>query len=383
MFDKSNELFPVKENYIYLSHCSISPLYSGAFSKEMKIAKEQVDSGVIAFQQYEDILNGLRTAAAGLLETSPENLAFVKNTSEGMGLIANGYPFEKGDQVISYVHEYPANHYPWKLQEQRGVDLVLLKNHEYAVQTARSLPAAWSMAELEERVTSRTKIIAVSHVQFTSGFAADLKMLGEFCGSHGIDLVVDAAQSLGCLPVYPVQYNISAVASSGWKWLLGPVGTGLLYTSESFRAKLGHVMVGAEVMLQGTDYLNHTWQPHQSARRFEYSTSPVTLAAALQACIEEVPLHYGLENIRAEVFRLQDIMLENMDRNRFTPVLFPQENRSGILSIVCRDDPASIARGMEEKGVICSARGGYLRLAPHFYNNDEEMIKAMDLLSSI
>ena len=142
-------------------------------------------------------------------------------------------------------------------------------------------------------------------------------------------------------------------------------------------------MVGAEVMLQGTDYLNHTWQPHQSARRFEYSTSPVTLAAALQACIEGMALRYGLENIRAEVFRLQDIMLENMDRNRFTPVLFPQENRSGILSIICRDDPASIARGMEEKGVICSARGGYLRLAPHFYNNDEEMIKAMDLLSSI
>lgn len=383
MFDKSKDLFPVKEKYIYLSHCSISPLYSGAFGKEMKIAKAQVDSGVAAFQRYEELLNDLRTAAAQLLETSPENLAFVKNTSEGMGMIANGYPFEKGDQVISYIHEYPANHYPWKLQEQRGVELVLLTNHEYPDQNARGLPASWSMAELEERVTSRTRIVAISHVQFTSGFAADLKMLGDFCKNRAIDLVVDAAQSLGCLPVYPEQYNISAIASSGWKWLLGPVGTGLFYSSKDFRAKLGDVMVGAEVMLQGTDYLDHAWQPHQSARRFEYSTSPVTLAAALQACIEEMPLRYGLENIRAEVFRLQDIMLERMDRNRFTPVQFPREHRSGILSVVCRDDPVSVARRMEEKGVICSARGGYLRLAPHFYISDEEMIRAVDLLNSI
>jgi len=383
MFDKSNELFPVKGNYIYLAHCSISPLYSGAFGKEMKIAQEQVQSGVVALKQYENFLDDLRTAAARLLQTSPGNLAFVKNTSEGIGLIANGYPFEKGDQVISYIHEYPANHYPWKLQERRGVELVLLPNREYQDRAAGGLASSWSMADLEEQVTSRTKILAISHVQFTSGFAADLKMLGEFCKSRSIDLVVDAAQSLGCLPVYPEQYNISAVASSGWKWLLGPVGTGLLYTSKDFRDKLGHVMVGAEVMLQGTDYLDHTWQPHQSARRFEYSTSPVTLAAALRACIVEMALRYGLENIRAEMYRLQDIMLEHLDMDRFTPVRFPLENRSGILSIICRNDPTSIARVLEENGVVCSARGGYLRLAPHFYNDDEEMVRAVDLLNSV
>src|SRR5947208_3557252 len=128
MFDKRHDLFPVKDRYLFLSHCSIAPLYRPALDKERAVAEAHSSSGLLVYSQYEPILTGLRTAAAAVLHTAPDNLAFVKNTSEGMGLIANGYPFEPGDQVISYVHEYPANHYPWKLQERRGVELVLLPN---------------------------------------------------------------------------------------------------------------------------------------------------------------------------------------------------------------------------------------------------------------
>ncbi|MDY0040321.1 MAG: aminotransferase class V-fold PLP-dependent enzyme [Desulforhabdus sp.] len=383
MFDKSSDLFPVKNNYIYLAHCGVSPLYSGALRKELEIARAQCDTGALAFKRYEDYLDELRSAAARLFKTSPENLAFVKNTTEGLSLIANGYPFEKGDRIISYVHEYPANHYPWKLQELRGVELVLLPDRGDLCRSAEGRPCSWSMADLEQLVDNKTRLIALSHVQFTSGFAADLKELGELCRSRGIDLVVDAAQSLGCLPLYPEEYNISAVASSGWKCLLGPVGTGLLYTSQPFRERLGHVLVGAEVMRQGTEYLDHRWQPHHSARRFEYSTSPISLAAGLKACIEEIPLRYEPENIRTEVFRLQDIILRTLDRDRFTPVEFQPEHRSGILSLICRDDPDAIAKVLEKQGVICSCRGGYLRLAPHFYISDEEIKRAVSILNSV
>lgn len=383
MLDKSAGTFPIKRQYIYLAHCGISPLYSGAVRKETEIVEAQRDIGALAFRLEEDYLEKLRSAAGKLLGTSPENLAFVKNTSEGIGMIANGYPFKEGDQIISYVHEYPANHYPWRLQELRGVELILLPNRSYSEHTARGFPCAWSISDLEKMVTDRTKIVAISHVQFTSGFAADLKVLGVFCRDRGIDLVVDAAQSLGCLPVYPEEYNISAVASSGWKWLLGPVGTGLLYTSEAFRAKIRDVLVGADCMVQGTDYLDHTWQPYSTARRFEYSTSPLALAAALHACIAEVQLRNGLESITKEVFRLQELMFEHLDKDRFKPLRFPPENRSGILSVVSSDDPLSIVQRLEQKGVICSSRGGYLRLAPHFYNTDEEVLEAVRILNSI
>ncbi|MDP6111923.1 MAG: aminotransferase class V-fold PLP-dependent enzyme [Planctomycetota bacterium] len=381
MFDKSQDLFPIKKEYAFLTHCSISPLYSRGFQKELEMAEEHQNRGALFFDSYDQILDNLRAAAAKLFRTSEKNLAFVKNTAEGICMLANGYPFEPGDQVLSYVHEYPSDHYPWRVQEQRGVELALLPNRDTTGGLCGGRACAWAMEDLEELVTDRTKIVALSHVQFTSGFAADLKELGEFCKARDIDLVVDAAQSLGCLPVYPEEWNIAAVASSGWKWLLGPVGTGLFYTSPTLREKLEHVMVGSELMTQGTDYLNHTWHPHDTAKRFEYSTSPISLCASLEVCINELPLRYGVENIRAEALRLQNILLNGIDRTRYLPVEFPDANRSGILSLVCKANPRAIARALKAQRIVTSSRGDFLRLAPHFYNTEEEIQRTIETMN--
>jgi cysteine desulfurase / selenocysteine lyase len=385
MFDKSADAFPVKNEFIYLLHCGIAPLFSKAHEKEHEISERQQDTGALLFsQEYEIVLSNLHEAAAELMRTDASNIAFVKNTSEGMSMIAGGYPFAPGDQIVVYTHEYPANYYPWKLQENRGAKVVLLPDSQIESPPASPVrPAAWSISELESVVTSRTKIVAVSHVQFTSGYAADLKELGDFCRTNNIDLVVDAAQSLGALPVYPEEMNISAVCASGWKWLLGPIGTGLMYTSPEFREKLGSVLVGAELMQQGTDYLDHRWNPHHTATRFEYSTSPLSLAAALAVCVRQIPLLYGVESIRRELFRLQECATKIIDKDLFSPLIHPVENRSGILSVVCkRKQPDEIVEELMEQKVVCSARGGYLRLAPHFYNTEEEIERAIDILNT-
>ncbi len=384
MFDKSKEVFPIKDSYVYLAHCGVSPLYTGALNKEQEIAREHQEKGGLLFSKYNEILNSLRLTAAKLMKTSADNLAFVKNTSEGMNMIANGYRFHDGDQIITYINEYPANYYPWKLQERRGVELVLLPDSDITGPVPSGMPVGFSMADLETLVTKKTRILALSHVQFTSGFAFDLKEIGEFCRSHGIDLVIDAAQSLGALPVYPEEYHISAVVSSGWKWLMGPAGTGLMYTSAEFRSRLQDAMAGAELMVQGSDYLDHSWHPHHTAKRFEYSTSPISLAAALEACITDLALRYTPEKISEELFRLQDLFVGSLDRDRFTPMLFPGYPRSTILSLVCQeDDPEKIGEALVKKNIVCTSRGGYLRVAPHFYNTEAEIQKAVSILNSI
>ena len=381
VFDKSAEEFPIKKKYDFLSYCSVSPLYSKAFEKVRDLCEAQRDRGLLVFEEsYVEILERLRESASALLRTSPDNLSFVKNTSEAMSMIANGYPFDVGDQVVSYEHEYPANHYPWRLQERRGVEIRLLPDVSAADGPSAGGPRGWSMEDLEATVTGRTRIVAVSHVQFASGFAADLKILGGFCRERQIDLVLDGAQSLGCLPLYPEERNVAAVASSGWKWLMGPVGSGLLYTSESFREKLGHTMVGAELMAQGTDYLNHDWDPRKSGKRFEYSTSPASLASALDVCIRNLFLKYGLEAIRGEIFRLQDLFLASLDRDRYSPVSFPEPNRSGILAVSCREDPAAVVAALRKENIICTTQGGYLRVAPHFSTTDDEITRASSTL---
>jgi cysteine desulfurase / selenocysteine lyase len=380
MFDKSHTLFPIKDQYIFLSHCGIAPLYTEAMRKQHEIAEAQNRTASLVYRRYDAILDGLHAAAAELLKTSADNIAFVKNTTEGIELIANGYPFQPGDQIISYVHEYPANHYPWKLQEKRGVELVLLPDRDITGAAADGRPVAWTMHDLEERVTPRTRVIALSHVQFASGYIADLKALAGFCRAHEIDLVLDAAQSLGCLPVYPEELGIAAIASSGWKWLMGPIGSGLLYTSARFREKLGLVMVGAETMRQGLDYLNHDWAPHTSAKCFEYSTSPIALAAALECCVRELPLRYSVEAITAEIQRLQEVFLAALDRTRCRPLFAPEQGRSSIVSLIVADAKA-MCRALLHQNVICTERGGYLRVAPHFYNTEDEVERVAGILN--
>jgi selenocysteine lyase/cysteine desulfurase len=220
-------------------------------------------------------------------------------------------------------------------------------------------------------------------VQFTSGFTANLAEVGEFCRHRDIDLVVDVAQSLGALPVRPEEWGVSAMAGSGWKWLLGPVGSGIMYTSPEFREKLDMVLTGANIVVQGTDYLDHTWNLLEDGRRFEYSTVQLSYAAALGRSVSDLFCKYDPKDVRDEIFRLQNIFLDRVDRKRYRPVVFAPEHRSGILAIVTEGDLAEIVAKLAADGICVSARGGYLRIAPHFYNDDAEMIRAADALNSL
>ena len=380
-FDKSSTLFPASQKMSFLGHCSISPLYGPAAELAVELIRDQqYHAGLHFVDTYLEQLEQLKIHAAALLRTWPEHIAVVKNTSEALSMVANGYPFEPGDEVISYIHEYPANHYPWRLQERRGVKLKLLSNVPARDDISPVLPGGWSMAELESLITPRTRIVALSHVQFTSGYAADLRALGQLCRERGIDLVIDAAQSLGSMPVFPEEMNIAALASAGWKWLLGPFGTGVFYTSALFREKLAPVQVGAETMQQGFDYLDHTWNPHTSAKRFEYSSSPISLVAALAKVIGEVHARYGAEAIYQEILRLQDVFLGALDNPNLKPLVFDPPHRSGILSLVGPDLKACNQR-LLEANIACALRSGFLRVAPHFYNTDEEMLRLAEALS--
>lgn len=380
-FDKSESLFPVKRRYRYLSHCAIGPMYAPAADAAKRFIDSHCQAGRSLFAEYGNALTSFRENTARWLRTSADNIAYVSNTSEGMNLIANGYPFEPGDQIISYVHEFPANHYPWVLQQRRGVELVLLSDVDPIGGWPAHGPRGWSMAELEQRVTPKTRIVAISQAQFSSGYAADLELLGAFCGERKIDLVVDAAQSLGVLPLHPQACGIAAMAASTWKWLLGPRGGGLMYTSPAFRAKLTPTMVGAGLMKQRYEYLNHSWDPVDDARRFEYSTLPWEHLLAIDKVLEDIFLKYPIEAIRDEVFRLQDALLARLDSERFTPLRFERRHRSGILAVRTQTDALALVERAEREGVIVTAPGGYLRLAPHFYLTDAEIAEAAEILN--
>ncbi len=369
---------------IFLAHCAISPLYGNAARTMKRYLDRLAVNGIGALPEYFDVMPKFHELGARFLKTTSDNISYIHNTAEAMCQIANGYPFESGDQVISYVHEYPSNHYPWVLQKERGVELCLLGDVDPlgSIEDS-SKPLGWSMEELRSLVTGRTRIIAISHVQFSSGYTADLAELGRFCKEHEIDLIVDCAQSLGCLPVHPEKQYLSAVASSGWKWLMGPKGSGILYTSSELRDKLKITMAGPGLMVQGLNYLDLSWNPHKDGRRFEYSTLPWDHVAGLNTIFEDLFLDQSMEKLSDQVIRLQDILLNNLDPDYINPLVFHRKNRSGILVASVKGDMQKIIRQLAQKGVTATAPVGYLRLAPHFYQSDEEMVRAAEIINSV
>jgi len=373
-------LLPTIKKRIFLSHCGVSPLHQQAAEASISFLKAHQSYGsAYVMDEYNKILDDFKETFGELLQTSPENIAATKNTSEAFSMIAEGYPFQEGDEVISFVHEYPANHFPWKLQaRKRGVRLKLIPNIPFP-EVPTAFCGSWKLSHIKSFITKRTRIIAISHVQFTSGFAADLPALGALCKEHNIDLVVDVAQSLGSLPVYPEEWNIAAVASAGWKWLLGPVGIGIFYTSPAFRAKLAPVLIGAETMQQCPDYLDHSWTPHTTAKRFEYATSPISLLTGISQAVKANQLTKGIERIQKRIFHLQDVLLQHLNNPDFIPLVFPAKHRSGILSLY-HPNAADCASRLQEFGITCSSRGGYLRVAPHAHNSEADMRELAELL---
>ena len=387
--------FPIKQSINFLAHCSVSHLNKPAADRAAYFLQRQVAVGRGMLFEYtgdENIAKRFHENCATLMKTSADNITMTTNTSEGISMIANGYPFEPGDQIISYVNEYPANHYPWVLQaKRRGVELILLSDTDvpqedrpYTAPIDDSLARGWSFEELESRVTDRTRIIAISHVQFTSGYAADLKRLGDFCKSKGIDLVVDAAQSLGCMPVYPDQWNVAAVASAGWKWLLGPVGTGVMYTSPEFRAKIEITMSGADHMVQDTQYLDHTWNPHTDGRKFEYSTVSYALLDGLSVGVEEVFLKHSPEDRFDHILQMQELALSQLDMEKYQPVVHEAATRSGILALIPKVSSApQICKELEANNIVVTPRDGYIRFAPHLCTTSDEIEQAVAALNKI
>ncbi len=384
-FDKRSEIFPVKDKFVWLESCGVSAACAPSRDAVTSFTEAHSELGSLVFTAMPGLAGRFHASFATLMKTSPENISYVRNSAEALSIVANGYPIQPGDEILSYAHEYPSNHYCWNRQVKRGAVLKLIPDSDVSSNGADAgRPRGFSLEDVERLITPRTRIVAVSQVQFTSGFAVDVGALGEICKKHGIDLVVDVAQSLGALPFYPDQMNCAAAAGSGWKWLFGPIGSGFLYTRPDLRQKVEPTLVGPDMMRQDPDYLNLAYDPKADGKKFEYSTNSYPLLAGLEASVGKVLLKYPAEAIRAEIFRLQDVFLGEIDQAKYKPVLFREENRSGLLALVPRDKPpADIVKAALAEKIKVSTRGGYLRVAPQFWVDDDEMRRAAKVLNEI
>lgn len=365
--------FPVCERWIYLNHAGVAPISVPVQRAVQEHVDDVLHNGIVHIARHHEVVREARERCAALLSASPDEIAFVKNTGEGVSIVANGLTLGPADTVLLPAGEFPANHRPWKRQEARGARVVLVESKTGFVSTSEVIEAC-------ERY--RPSVLALSWVGFHHGYRHDLVQLGTWCQAHETFFFVDAIQGLGIHPLDVNRCGISALAADAHKWLLGPEGIGLLYVSAPWQERVVPLELGWANTARPLDFFALDQPLAATARRYECGTLCTAAIYGLSAAVKLL-LDVGLREVERQVLLLTDALREAIGARgyRLTADL-PSPNRSGIVNFAA-DDPgqtSALHRALQQARVVHTFRGGHIRLSPHAYNTLGEIEQVRALL---
>jgi cysteine desulfurase/selenocysteine lyase len=368
--EKIRKEFPVTEHRLFMDHARVAPLPRPVQAAITAFAADACEQGTAHYPEWIKEVECVRTRFAQLINAAPEEVAFVKNTSEGLSIVANGIDWKEGDNVVVPDIEFPANVYPWMNLKHRGVDVRFVK----------AVRGRVPFEQITAQVNSRTRVLSISSVEFNSGFRNDLKRIGDFCKEKNIYFCVDAIQSLGVIPMDVNEFNIDFLAADGHKWMLSVEGLGGFYISKRVLEDIRPAVVGWDSVINSSDYGNYDFTLKPDATRFEegsLNTLGIYAFGAALALLEEE----GIEHIEQRVLQLGDCILEYLRHSKFKILssIEPGE-RSGSVCFAGNMDCKKLALFLREKNVIVSVRDNFVRLSPHFYNTEEEIDRFFALL---
>ena len=364
-------------DHVYLNNASTGPLPARGVRALADFGERRAEPWKISHDEQFGILTRSRELVAQLIGSSAADVAVMVNTSYGLNLAALALPFDKGDVVLTFDREFPANVYPWMaLERSRGVQLVRLPC------TSEGLPDEASLFRALDE-TPRVRAVSVSWVQFATGYRVDLAAIGRACNERGIYFIVDAIQGLGALTLDVRACGIDILACGAQKWLLSPWGTGFVYVRKELVQTLEPSVVGW-MAVQGSDDFRTlvdydlTWR--DDARRFEVITVPFQDFAAMNASLELL-VELGPGRVEAYIATLADTIVNWASERGDVRLVTPAEarRRAGIVSVKpVNADMAS--QRLTTLGVSHSLREGAIRLSPHCYNTRSEIERALEVL---
>ena len=364
-------LFPIAGRYAYLDHAANAPLATPVRST-MEVYLDRMTEEPFDLVVWERLRNQVRARIAELLSVRADSITFTKNTTAGLGLVAAGLDWEAGDNIVGVQREFPSNIYPWMGLKRKGVELRLYQPEQGRIDVR-------AVVRLCDR---RTRVLAISAVQFWSGFRTDLGALGTALRGRDILLVVDAAQAVGALQLDLSRTPVDFLAAGAQKWLLGPMGVGFAYVGPRMLDRLNPVTIGPESVLREREYVDYDLTFKPGARRFE-EAAPNYLGILGMGAAVNLLLRCGMPAVEEVVLRLADRLRDELPRRGYELVLKPTalSERSGIVSFRHpRMVPAELHTRLREAGVIISLRGDYLRASPHYYNSDPDLDRLLEAL---
>lgn len=368
MNENIRSLFPAAEKYTYLNSAAVAPLPVTAIDAVNSQLRDVSEHGSSHYMDWIATKQRARDLIAKMLCVRSEQIAFMRNTSDGFASVANGVNWKKGDNIVSFEREFPANFIPWRMVRDRfGVELRLVPEHEGRI----------DLNELIGLIDSDTRLVAISAVQYASGFVADLERIGRAARSVDAIFAVDIIQGFGARGFdLPAQF-VDVASSASHKWLCSPEGCGILYLSDRARERIEPTHVGWISVETPWDF-DDTEQPYKpNALAWESGTGTSSLFYGLEQSLSLLKAT-GLANIRKYLDELSEMLCDSLGGKDYEIISsrVPEE-RSAIVCIKHRGGLSSneIAEKLEKENVVVSPRGDRLRIAPHFFNNAADIEK--------
>jgi selenocysteine lyase/cysteine desulfurase len=363
--------FPVTRNWAFLDHAAVAPLSAPARQAFVEWLAYMADNGGVRLARWNRRVEEVRALAGRLLNADPLDIAFIKNTSEGIGIVAEGFPWQPGDNMVTAAEEYPANVYPWLNLARRGVEARLIPSRGNRL----------AIDDLAAAIDPRTRLVSLSYVEFSSGFRNDLAAVGALSRERGVYFFVDAIQGLGVLPLDVQALPIDFLAADGHKWLLGPEGAGILYVRRELVERLQPVDIGWNSVVGAANFTTIDFRLKPHAGRWESGSLNVGGISALGASLALL-LEAGIPAVAARVLELTDHLCDRAAAAGFEVFSSRRpEERSGIVSLtVPGRDPRELVRRCKEEGIVVNQRAGRLRVSPHCYNTPDELDRLVEAL---
>jgi selenocysteine lyase/cysteine desulfurase len=362
------QLFPVHHHWIYLNHAGVAPISTLVAQAIQGVVQQAVDWGYIYGTEWMEKTEKIRAQAARWIGAQSEEVAFVKNTSHGISLIAQGLDLRPGDEIILSDAEFPSNVYPWMALEKKGVLLKKITEQGGELQ----------IDQIAKLTTKKTKLVALSSVQYASGYRLPIQEVGSFCRKHNILFFVDAIQSLGAFPFHVKKENIDFMTADAHKWILGPEGIGILYVRKKLIEQIDPVLIGWHTVTDPFNFDQYHFTYSPTSTRFEEGSPSTFLIYGLGAAIDLL-LEAGIDRIEKRLIYLNDYLIEGLKELKIKITnSMNLKYRSGIVAFQLPEDKTGkklleLESHLFAKKICVTTRRNSLRVSPHFYNTKEEL----------
>ncbi|WP_417729800.1 aminotransferase class V-fold PLP-dependent enzyme [Rosistilla oblonga] len=359
---------PIALRWAYFDHAAVAPLSEPAQLRMIAFADEAAQTATTLWPYWSKGVESFRSQVARWIGASATEIAMIPNTSHGINLVAEGFPWKSGDNVVTFAGEFPSNRLPWDNQKSKGVE----------VRTVECPGGEVSLDAIAAQIDDRTRIVAISWVGYASGYRVDLDALAELVHSRGALLFVDAIQAMGIYPIDVAKTPIDFLAADGHKWMLGPEGAGFAYIRSEHLDLLRCTHVGWHSVRNAADFQNAQLNLRPEAARFEAGSANMVGLLALAesaAMFEKVIEAHGQDAIANRVLETAETLIQRLEKAGATVLnRWSGENRSSIVVFdVPGVSPAEVRNIGLQQDVVLSCRGGGVRASVHVYNDDQDL----------